>query len=145
MTTPTSCVISSASAANGAIPKPDRARATTVVAMRHARSVLAALTLATALTACGESSPVVTPKSESLPDCDKVWVAGETLPDDYEGCVDAEGVLKVSEIKKCTSIDGSFTTFGAQWFAMLGGKVSDAGQTSPEYDRAYTACFGSDW
>ena len=113
--------------------------------MRRVRALLVTLALAASLTACGESSPVVTPKSEALPDCDSVWVAGATLPEDYEGCVDADGVLKVSEIKKCTSIDGSFTTFGAQWFAMLGGKVSDAGQTSPEYDRAYTACFGSGW
>ena len=113
--------------------------------MRRPRLLLTCVALAATLTACADSTPVVTPKGETLPACDEVWVAGQTLPGDYEGCSDDEGVLMVSEVKKCTSIDGSFTTFGARYFAMLGGEVSDAGQTSPEYDQAYTACFGSNW
>lgn len=95
----------------------------------------------------GGSNPAdtgVTPASDSLPGCAEVWVVGERLPDDYEGCVDAEGTLQVSEIKDCTSAEGRFTTFGDNLFAMLGEEIHrDTG--SLEYRQIYGTCFGTDW
>jgi hypothetical protein len=117
--------------------------------MRAIRPVAAlGAVLATAallLGSCGAASPVVTPKSDTLPLCDEVWVAGQTLPQDYDGCRDAEGVLVVSDIKRCTASDGKFTTFAARYYGMLGGPVKDDGQQSTGYNTAYLACFGSNW
>jgi len=96
---------------------------------------------------CGDANPAdpgVTPASESMPACGDVWVEGQTLPKDYQGCTDDKGVLQVSEIKKCTSADGEFTTYGDGFFAMLGEKISQ-GTASETYQQAYATCFGTDW
>lgn len=92
---------------------------------------------------CGDDPDEVTPKSETLPVCDDVWVAGNTLPEDYEGCKDADGVLVVSDVKQCTETDGSFTTFAARYYAMLGGEIHDDGQSSSGYATLYVACLGA--
>jgi hypothetical protein len=99
------------------------------------------------LAGCGDSGPddeKVTPQSESMPTCSEVWVEGKVLPADYTGCVDEGGVLQVSQIKDCSSIDGSFTTFHQDFYAVLGQQIhSDV--KSQEYKQAYGVCFGTDW
>jgi len=99
------------------------------------------------LAGCGDANPAdpgVTPASDSLSACSDIWVEGQTLPKDYRGCTDDDGVLQVSEIKKCTSADGSFTTYGDSFFAMLGQKIGQ-GTTSEEYQQTYATCFGAAW
>jgi hypothetical protein len=108
------------------------------------RPLLVLPVLLLALAGCADAVEV-TPKSESMPACADVWVGGDRLPADYEGCVDEDGVLQVSEIKQCTSADGSFTTYDGSYFALLGGTISDAGTSSQEYDALHAQCFGSDW
>jgi hypothetical protein len=112
--------------------------------MRFHRVALAAA-LVPLLAACGSDKPDVTPASESLPACADVWVAGETLAGDYEGCVDEDGVLNVPEIQDCTENDDQITTFDARFFSLLGGEISDAGFTSTDYDQVFASCFGDDW
>ncbi len=112
--------------------------------MRRTLLLLAAAPLL--LSGCGDSGSddEVTPQSESLPACSDVWVEGKVLPDDYTGCVDEDKVLQVSEIKDCTSIDASFTTFGQEYYAVLGQQIhSDV--ASEDYKQAYGVCFGTDW
>lgn len=107
-------------------------------------AVTAALALAATLSGCG-TADAEPPLSETLPACEDVWVAGGSIPDDYAGCRDDEGVLKVSEIKDCTANDERLTTYGEQYFGLLGGKVQDDGIDSSAYNELYLACFGSDW
>jgi hypothetical protein len=97
----------------------------------------------TLVSGCGDDG--VTPRSESLPACTDVWVAGGILPADYSGCVGDDDVLEVSEIRKCSSAGGSFTTFGGTFFAILGQEISDAGPGSAEYDRLHQECFATGW
>ena len=103
----------------------------------------AVLTLVALLGGCGSDEEP--PLSETLPACESLWVAGETIPDDYDGCRDDEGVLQVSEVKDCTANDERFTTYGARFYGLLGGKVHDDGVDSSAYSELYLACFGSDW
>lgn len=108
----------------------------------------AVLLLATmALSSCGSDDPQrpeVTPKSQTLPACAEVWVEGKVLPAGYEGCVDGDGVLQVSEIKDCTSDAGKFTTYDQKYFAIVGHEIG-FGLNSPAYHEAYSACFTGDW
>lgn len=97
------------------------------------------------LTGCGDDGPIATPASKSMPDCSEVWVAGKTLPADYAGCVGSDGVLEASEIKKCSTAKGSFVSFDSDYFAILGGEISDEGTDSAAYNAAYLHCFGQGW
>jgi hypothetical protein len=102
--------------------------------------VLGGVLVLTAMTSgCGED-----PASETLPDCSDVWVAGKTLPEDYEGCM-KDGSIQVSETKKCSAMEGRFVTFDEKYFGILGEEVSDAGLSSPEYQEAAQACFPGGW
>ena len=91
------------------------------------------------ITGCSEK-----PASETLPDCADVWVAGNELPNDYEGCM-SDGSIQVSETKKCSATEGSFVTFSETHFAITGHEVSDAGLSSTEYAEAANACFPGGW
>ncbi|HQR26559.1 MAG TPA: hypothetical protein PLP61_05915 [Nocardioides sp.] len=95
------------------------------------------------LAGCGQQGSV-TPLSETLPGCSEVWVDGGTLPADYRGCVGADDVLEVSEVRKCSSAEGSFVTFD-RFFALAGGPISDAGTESATYQQLYQQCFRTGW
>jgi len=109
-------------------------------------SVLATIAAALVLGGCGAdhnpADPGATPKSESLPACHQIWVKGRTLPKDYQGCVDSDGVLQVSEVKQCPSSDGALTTYHQDYFALLGQKI-DRGVDSTAYQQTYAICFGT--
>lgn len=100
--------------------------------------------LAALLSGCG-AADAPTPASDSLPACDDIWVAGGTIPEDYAGCKDADDVLQVSDVQECTKNDQRFTTFGDQYYGVLGSAVYDDGLDSPSYDELYAGCFGADW
>lgn len=111
------------------------------MSLRHVALAWVPLVLAAG---CGDGDGY-TATSERLPTCAEVWVAGQTLPADYEGCVGEDGVLEVSEIKKCSSSAGSLTTFDDTYFSLLGSEINDAGLSSPAYDALYRQCFPSGW
>lgn len=115
--------------------------------MRHLTGpVLATIAAVFVLGGCGAdhnpADPGATPKSESLPACHQIWVKGRTLPKDYQGCVDSDGVLQVSEVKQCPSSDGALTTYHQDYFALLGQKI-DRGVDSTAYQQTYAICFGT--
>ncbi len=140
---------STASGGNETIPTPEGAVSDYRERMRRPLTssptlLVAGVALAALLTGCGRDEGP-TPVSETLPACDDIWVAGETIPEDYEGCRDEDGVLQVSEIKECTKSDDRFTTFGEEFYGLLGGAIRDDGLSSPSYDELYAGCFGTDW
>ncbi len=106
--------------------------------------IVAGVALAALLTGCGDDEGPA-PASETLPTCDDIWVAGETIPEDYAGCTDGDGVLQVSDVQECTKNDQQFTTFGDRFYGVLGGAIRDDGLESPSYAELYAGCFGADW
>lgn len=115
--------------------------------MRKTIAASAAALLALTLAACGDDSD--SPKSggdndEALaPKCSDVWVAGETLPEDYEGCMDGD-TLEAAASFNCG--DGSslfqyaddFWAFGGQEIHEEAGGVASA----EPYKEAYATCQG---
>lgn len=78
------------------------------------RLYLAALAVPIVLTGCGGGDDSTEPSNalkgveqmaEDAPACADVWVAGQTLPDEYEGCTDESGMLFVATAMQCD--DGS--------------------------------------
>lgn len=75
------------------------------------------------------------------PVCSDVWVDGGTLPEDYAGCENADGSIEAAATIKCDSGIGAFTTYQDEFFALLGGEITEAPSTSEEYSAAYEECF----
>ena len=78
------------------------------------RLYLAAFALPLLLVGCGGDDESSEPDNalegleqmaDDAPACSDVWVAGQTLPDDYEGCTDETGMLYVATAGQCK--DGS--------------------------------------
>ena len=105
-----------------------------------------------ALTACDSSAsddggattdlPMVT--SEDYPKCEDVWVVGESLPDDYEGCYDkVRDTIELASYIGCG--DGSrLTSYVDEWWVVTGGTIARAasGEVASDdgYGAAYDAC-----
>ncbi len=115
------------------------------------RRLLIGCAAAFALTACGSSAsdddgataelPAVT--SEDYPKCEDVWVVGESLPDDYEGCYDGtRDTIELASYIGCG--DGSrLTSYLDEWWVVTGGTIAQAsGGTASDdgYGAAYDAC-----
>lgn len=101
--------------------------------------VIGCLLLAIALTACGDKPDGNSPSGEGdLPKCSDVWVNGETLPADYDGCANG-GTTEAAVTIDCTD-GGEFTTYDDRFFAVLGGKITEADPDSESYTEAYNAC-----
>lgn len=92
----------------------------------------AAALVALALTGCSDSSDG---SSEGAPDCSDVWVAGETLPDDYEGCAE-DGETGYAVL--LTYGDCEITTYDDRFYAALGGEIGEADGTLDQ-DAGYVA------
>lgn len=99
--------------------------------------LIAGATVAVGLVACrGDGSKEVS--IEDLPKCSDVWVAGKTLPADYEGCTENDDIA-TSLIIECVG-DDKFTTYDG-FHAFLGGTIAKGGPpNSQEYLGALSAC-----
>jgi hypothetical protein len=109
--------------------------------LRRLTVALAIAVLATS--GCGGNTDRAEPDLSGVPRCQDIWVGGQTLPQDYEGCVGESGGLVMSSLLACT--DGSqFTTHEGRFFAQLGGTITAGPGTSPEtvatYSRALDDC-----
>lgn len=117
--------------------------------MRTRLAVIAAL----ALTATGcsgddngdtaegsQGAPAPATAMSEYPACEDVWVDGETLPEDYEGC-DNGGTIEAAASIECDSGSGVFVTYQDQFHALLGGEITEAASSSEEYAAAYEECF----
>jgi len=87
-----------------------------------------------ALAACGADENNVTEGASGdttavpPPSCSEIWVAGQTLPEDYDGCVDEDGVLAPVEPEECS--DGSLAvTHADRYRAVLGGTIEESAGT----------------
>lgn len=116
--------------------------------------LVATVLLALSLTACGggnddkaDSDPTTSapvsdaPESSGTPTCSDVWVVGETLPEDYEGCEEGD-TLFASVTQDCK--DGSvFTSYDDRFYAVLGGPIAaNVEGDDPAYSAFYDACLG---
>lgn len=74
------------------------------------------------LAGCGDDGSVQD-DPESATDCSDVWVAGETLPSDYEGCNDGDTFVVLKTVGDCelASYEGT-----EEFYANLGGTISKA-------------------
>ncbi|HWL97232.1 MAG TPA: hypothetical protein VNP20_07795 [Nocardioidaceae bacterium] len=108
------------------------------------RALVTILFILLGLTACsGDDSPDSNNDqvASEVPGCSEVWVDGETLPDDYEGCADEDGGLVAAETTECESGE-TFTTYEDRFYAVLGGEITEAPSDSPEYQQAHDECTG---
>jgi hypothetical protein len=101
---------------------------------------LAVTFLAIVLSACGGSEEPETPQAsglvETLPSCSEVWRTGETLPQDYDGCVIEGNEIKVFSPTECPS-GKQHATYEDRWYAVLGGEIQES-DGSIFSDKGYT-------
>ena len=90
------------------------------------------------------SQPSAQPSSEVPPGptCDDIWVAGQTLPDDYDTCT-VDGDVGSQDVVPCD--DGSkLVTFNDAFYAVTGGEIREPAeaplQDTDSYGDAYSAC-----
>ena len=107
------------------------------------RLIVAVATVVLMTSACGGNAERAVPDVSGVPECKGIWVEGNVLPRDYEGCVGEGGDLVMASPLACA--DGSqFTTHEGKFFARLGGTVITGPGTSPEtaatYSRALDDC-----
>ena len=106
--------------------------------MRIAIAVAALLSVV----ACGagEDEKAYTEFTDAVaatPNCADVWVVGETLPEDYEGCRDDDDVLQLSAYYTCD--DGTkLTGYDDRLYAVMGSEIRDHNDNG--YVRAFAAC-----
>ncbi len=86
-------------------------------------------TLALALTGCAGGDEPEQPKAsgavETLPSCSEVWRTGETLPEDYDGCVIEGNEIKVFSPTECPS-GKQHATYEDRWYAVLGEEIQES-------------------
>ncbi len=99
------------------------------------------LALGLSLTGCGNEMQADTNENSAAgraPACSDVWSEGTAVPADYTGCEEA-GSLQPLVATDCG--DGSqLTTFGDEYFAVLGETVQVGGPDSEAYAAASAAC-----
>lgn len=124
-----------------------------------------ALVLGLALAGCGEDSPdsateptstpttseptetptetTETPSEPAGPDCAEVWVAGETLANNYNGCQDAEkGKFVQAMIYHCSS-GQRLVTFRQNFYAAKGEVINETETPlakDPEFKKVLASC-----
>jgi hypothetical protein len=80
-----------------------------------------------------------TSASQTLPACADVWVKGQTLPTDYQGCTTPDGAEAAAMIVEC--VDGrSWATHEDRFFGYLGGTITEAPAESDAYREAFDKC-----
>lgn len=79
-------------------------------------------------------------RNDELVDCAEVWVDGEPIEADYQGCLlDGEPVLPNREV--CEN-DDQLVTFEDEYYAILGEEVVEASRDSAEYAAVLQECSG---
>lgn len=73
------------------------------------------------------------------PRCADLWVEGNVLPDDYQGCIKDDGGLAVANARVCAQGSGDLVSYDGL-FARQGGEVFAGERESPEYLQAYEDC-----
>lgn len=105
------------------------------------KTLLGSVALLLALTSCSSSdgdnknpNEDGGPTSESA-SCADIWVAGNTLPSDYDGCEISADLLEAAAVSECA--DGSkWTGYDDRFYAKLGGKIHEVTGEMAD-DRAY--------
>jgi len=106
----------------------------------------ACLTMLLAMTACGGDGDGDEGggSASDQPDCESVWVEGELLPEDYDGCKEPEDVVADSKTTDCA--DGStIATWDDRFYATLGEEVQAVEgdiASDAKYDTFTAACKG---
>lgn len=79
-------------------------------------------------------------RNDELVECSEVWVDGEPIEADYQGCLlDGEPVLPNREV--CENED-QLVTFEDEYYAILGEEVVEASTDSAEYAAVVQECSG---
>ena len=80
---------------------------------------------------------------ESLPGCDEVWVAGETLPEDYDGCVIQGNEIAVFSPGECPSGD-QYATYDDTFYAVVGATIEESASgdifSDPKFQKFTESC-----
>ena len=77
--------------------------------------------------------------ASELPHCDDVWVEGQTLPENYDGCTPAGGGISTVAARTCSD-DGGDLVYQDGFFARQGGEIAAGERQSAEYERALADC-----
>ncbi len=77
-------------------------------------------------------------RADELGECTDIWIDGEILDAGYQGCT-IEGRPMLPNVVTCESGD-QFTTFDDEFFAVLGGEITEASADSSEYTAAVEEC-----
>lgn len=111
------------------------------------KAAITILFLAVALVGCGggddetkDLTKAVESAAEEWPNCSDIWVVGETLPEDYEGCIGKSGDLVPPVVYDCK--DGSKLTYVDEpaAFARLGTKVQPGDNQTEEFSAEFDKC-----
>ena len=85
-------------------------------------------------------TPIPKESADALPACSEVWVVGETLPTDYEGCRTKGGIDQGAHYA-CTDGNGELIGYDDQSFARLGGQIRAYGEDEMDFTReSYEVC-----
>ena len=95
-------------------------------------AALLTMSMSGILAGCGgdESSddagtPAASGPVETLPSCDDVWVTGETLVSDYDGCVISGNDIKVFSPEMCPS-GAEYASYEDRYYAIPGEVIRES-------------------
>lgn len=112
------------------------------------RNLVVAAVLAMAAAGCGGSGddggqPKADGLVENSPPCDEVWVAGETLPEDYDGCLIQGNEVAVFSPADCPS-GAQYATYADQFYAVPGDTIEESSSgdifSDPEFQKFTESC-----
>ncbi len=73
--------------------------------------------------------------------CTDVWIAGQELPDEYEGCTRPDGDLEAAVTYECTN-GGELVGYDDRFYVVRPGKIAEIkGDDDQAYAAAFDACL----
>jgi hypothetical protein len=90
------------------------------------------------------SAPAESSAAAEFPACADVWVVGQALPEDYEGCVDGDALVANAAFE-CSDSDEQLASYEDRLWVLTPGTIADAGDntaTDDDYGKAYQECVG---